>query len=64
MIVFLLIEDPDEYPETFKQKFHQQKSVEDVEKSKTKEEKWMSRNQGNSTGDAISLSRGSFFLIQ
>lgn len=61
MIVFLLIEDPGEYPETFKQKFDQRKSVEDVKKSKTNGEKLMSQTQGNSTGDAISLSRGSFF---
>lgn len=40
---------------------HQRKSVEDVEKWKTKGEKLMSQTQGKSTGDAISLSRGSFF---
>lgn len=35
-------------------------SVEDVEKSKTKGEKLMSQTPGNSTGDAKSLSQGSF----
>lgn len=60
MIIFLLIEDPKEYPETFKHRLDQRKSVEDVQKSKTKEEKLMSQTQGNFTSDAISLSQGRF----
>lgn len=56
MIIFLLIEDP----ETFKYRLDQRKSDEDVQKSKTKEEKLMSQTQGNFTGDAISLSQGRF----
>lgn len=57
---FLLIKDPEEYPETFTQKQPQRKSVEDVQKSKTKEGKLMTQTQGNSTGDAIILSQGRF----
>lgn len=56
MIIFLLIEDP----KTFKYRLDQRKSDEDVQKSKTKEEKLMSQTQGNFTGDAISLSQGRF----
>lgn len=58
MIIFLFIEDPGEYPETLELKLHQRKSVEDVEKAKTKGQKLMSQTQGSSSGDAIS-----FFLV-
>lgn len=62
LIIFLLIEDRWENPETVKLKLHQRKSVEDVEKEKTKGQKLMSQSQGSSSGDAKSFSQVNFLM--
>lgn len=61
MIIFLLIKGLEEYPETFKLKLPKRKSVEDVEKIKTKKGNLIIQTQGNSTGNAITYFQGRVF---